>query len=247
MRDRELTKRNILILQQMEFEAEAELYRGEKTNVEEKYREFIKTLPKNIKNISPYSPDKLEKENSRRETTNLLKSDVIQIQNIANEKTDSSIYMVEPQKRPFPKRIRARKENEKQKEVANPDFKKLQIKNEKNSMKLLIKHRIRYNRWDTLVIDRYIQNDSSFNPFDDYFNKSISKYKLYNEEFEIKRKGRKNFDSLYSDYLKNRYEGVSLSDEDSDGGTFNLQVKSFSSSFKHYLKHKRIHPEITTV
>ena len=46
-----------------------------------------------------------------------------------------------------------------------------------------LKNRIRYNRANKLVIDRYIQTPFSFSPFDDDFNKIVNKYKIYKEDF----------------------------------------------------------------
>ena len=100
---------------------------------------------------------------------------------------------------------------------------------------------------NNLVIDRYIQSANSFSPFDDDFNKLINKFKVYNEDFVYNRKKTGDFDTLYEDYLKGRYNGLVVSDSEDDQYTVNTQVRSFSSSFKQFLKHKRSHPEISGV
>jgi len=46
-----------------------------------------------------------------------------------------------------------------------------------------LKNRIRFNRANQLVIDRYIQTPYSFSPFDDDFNIIVKKYKTYKEDF----------------------------------------------------------------
>jgi hypothetical protein len=58
------------------------------------------------------------------------------------------------------------------------NFEKIKSQNE-----LILKHRIRLNRCNSLVIDRYIQIPNSFSPFDDDFNKLISQHKIYSEDF----------------------------------------------------------------
>ncbi len=47
----------------------------------------------------------------------------------------------------------------------------------------VMKNRIRINRFNQIVIDRYIESASSFSPFGDSINHLINKNKLYNEDF----------------------------------------------------------------
>lgn len=112
MKEREMTKRNLLILQQLEFEEEVNKFRGtEKVNVEEKYREFIKNLPKLVKPAPIPSPikqsDKLKDVNNL--PSSILSADVNIMNNIAGEKTDSSLHVIsEPKKPKSSTRIRPR-------------------------------------------------------------------------------------------------------------------------------------------
>lgn len=60
MKEREITKKNLLIIQQLEFEAEISMMKGEKSNVEEKFRDFLKTLKQKQPILLP-SPEIKEK------------------------------------------------------------------------------------------------------------------------------------------------------------------------------------------
>ncbi len=53
----------------------------------------------------------------------------------------------------------------------------------KSSEDYTLKHRIRYDRANRLVIDRYIQKPFSLSPFDDDFNSVVNNYKIFNEDF----------------------------------------------------------------
>jgi hypothetical protein len=52
------------------------------------------------------------------------------------------------------------------------------------------------------------------------------------------------FNNLYEEYLKGKLGELIASDSENDLNTFNQQFKSFSSSYKQFLKHKRSHAEM---
>jgi len=109
---------------------------------------------------------------------------------------------------------------------------------EDNSLKL----RIRFNRANMIVVDRYIQNKKSFNPFNDSFNKEVLKLKNYDEDLVIDINKERNFVEFYNKYLKNTLDSYYLfSDSDNDSDNFQNQLKSFQSSHKQFLKQKREH------
>ncbi len=240
----------------MEFEAEANLYRCDKITVEDKFRDFIKTLPKPSKPlsfISPIKPDERErdKENEpkKHKETILNKSELIQVANIERENTNSSLTMLSDIQKKIPRPVRPQR-IQKIEKVPQGVVSQVLIKpgeEKKTPSEYVLKHRIRVNKMNNLVIDRYIQSANSFSPFDDDFNKLINKFKVYNEDFVYNRKKTGDFDTLYEDYLKGRYNGLVVSDSEDDQYTVNTQVRSFSSSFKQFLKHKRSHPEISGV
>ncbi len=229
----------------MEFEAEASLYRGEKSNVEEKYKEFLKTLPKPKTQL--YSPKRDDKENiacNKKETYPvILKNEAVE-RNISHEKTESSINVPEvPSKKPpaTTKKIKIRPiEKITLPSYINDSFEKK--KGSKKDEKIKLKYRIRMNKIGKLIIDKYVQSDNSFSPFDEDFNNSLNLFKNYNEDFEIKQKKRDDFYSLYESFLKSNIQKVILTDSEEDV-TFNSNA--FASSYKQFLKHKRNHPDLS--
>ena len=109
---------------------------------------------------------------------------------------------------------------------------------DENNLKL----RIRFNRSNMIVVDRYIQNKKSFNPFNDSFNKEVLKLKNYDEDLVIDMNKERNFVEFYNKYLKNCLDSYYLlSDSDNDLDNFQNQLKSFQSSHKQFLKQKREH------
>ena len=109
---------------------------------------------------------------------------------------------------------------------------------DENNLKL----RIRFNRSNMIVVDRYIQNKKSFNPFNDSFNKEVLKLKNYDEDLVIDINKERNFVEFYNKYLKNSLDSYYLfSDSDNDSDNFQNQLKSFQSSHKQFLKQKREH------
>lgn len=270
MKDREATKKNILLLQQLEFEAEANLYRSDKVNVEEKYRDFLKSLPKQNKLISFTSPEKpLEnnKENreKRREAATTIQGvkpeplQNLQI-NIANEATDSSLNLFpEPthqgrrihtqgtQGKRIKERLRVEGNKPSLPETV-PGQIKIEIKKPiERSSETIVKHRIRLDRNNNLIIDRYVQTPNGFSPFDDDFNKIINKHKVYSEDFVYTKKKTNDFPSLYENYLKDRYDGIVYSDSEEDQSNVSSHLKNFQSSYKQFLKHKRSHPDANVI
>ena len=109
---------------------------------------------------------------------------------------------------------------------------------DENNLKL----RIRFNRSNMIVVDRYIQNKKSFNPFNDSFNNEVLKLKNYDEDLVIDMNKERNFVEFYNKYLKNSLDSYYLfSDSDNDSDNFQNQLKSFQSSHKQFLKQKREH------
>ena len=109
---------------------------------------------------------------------------------------------------------------------------------DENNLKL----RIRFNRSNMIVVDRYIQNKKSFNPFNDSFNNEVLKLKNYDEDLVIDINKERNFVEFYNKYLKNCLDSYYLlSDSDNDLDNFQNQLKSFQSSHKQFLKQKREH------
>lgn len=95
MKEREITKKNLIMLQQIEFEGKMGLLKS----AEEKMKEFLKTYTKPLKTISISSPAKKEddyydteyKENiPKRETHLQRKSEVPSLTNVT-DKTENII------------------------------------------------------------------------------------------------------------------------------------------------------------
>jgi hypothetical protein len=90
MREREITKKNLILLQQIEFEGKLGLLKS----AEEKMKEFLKTYTKPLKTISVCSPAKKEdefyetdyKENLPKKETQLQrKSEVPSLTNVTDK------------------------------------------------------------------------------------------------------------------------------------------------------------------
>ena len=102
--------------------------------------------------------------------------------------------------------------------------------------------RIRLNRINNIVVDRYIQLENDSNPFHDSFNKIINNYKRFNNnEFEINALENKNFENLYNSYNLNKVRNLPLDESDEESTGLNNDIKQFSNSYKQFLKFKRIH------
>ena len=103
----------------------------------------------------------------------------------------------------------------------------------KNNMRI----RIRINKNGKAVIDRYIQDNKSFDPFNDSFNNLFSHYSCY-ETDESEYLNNNNFEKLYKSYNLNKLNNLNLLN-DSDDDEVNGDLKQFSNSYKQFLKSKR--------
>ncbi len=93
-----------------------------------------------------------------------------------------------------------------------------------------------------IVVDRYIQNKKSFNPFNDSFNKEILKLKNYNEDLLLDENKEKNFNDFYDKFLKKNIDNYYFfSDSESDNDNFQNQLKIFQNLHKQFLRQKREH------
>ena len=249
MKEREVTKRNVFILEQLEFEAEVNTQRSDKINVEDKFRDLLKAFPKPIKHPQLFSPDKEQRIENKE---NLPKKEISII--VGGDKTDSTMLKTNEQpKRPH---RRPRIINESicsiQRPIHQPGLMQKKeaekkTKEDQPQSEFVLKHRIRFNRANRLVIDRYIQNPSSFSAFGDEFNVLINKAKMYNEDCVMNQKKTIGFDSLYEEFNKDKFSGILNTDSEEDITSFPSQLKIFSSNFKQFLKHKRSHPEISSI
>ena len=101
--------------------------------------------------------------------------------------------------------------------------------------------RIRINRCNKITVDRYIQNDNDFNPFNDCYNDVINEYKRY-DNITCNYLDNKNFDNLFYSYNFNLAKNLNiLYDNEDDSNDINNDIKSFSNSYKQFLKLKKAH------
>ena len=101
--------------------------------------------------------------------------------------------------------------------------------------------RIRINRSNKITVDRYIQNDNDFNPFNDCYNDVINEYKRY-DNITYNYLDNKNFDNLFYSYNFNLAKNLNiLYDNEDDSNDINNDIKSFSNSYKQFLKLKKAH------
>lgn len=110
------------------------------------------------------------------------------------------------------------------------------IKTDENCLKL----RLRYNRANRIVIDRYIQNDNSMNPFDDSINKVINCYNSYGKDLTYCIDNKNYFGYYFDRYFKG-YLGDFFFFSDSDDDNFDIDIKKFQNDHKSFLKNKRTH------
>jgi hypothetical protein len=105
--------------------------------------------------------------------------------------------------------------------------------NKKNSVRM----RIRINRNNQIVIDRYIQNNNDFDPFNDSYNELFSNYRKLDMN-ELEYLTNNNFEKLYNSFKLNKLNDLNIfydsEDEDTSG-----DIKQFSNSYKQFLKAKR--------
>lgn len=100
-----------------------------------------------------------------------------------------------------------------------------------------VRMRIRINRNNKIVIDRYIQDKDVFDPFNDSYNNMFSLYKNY-EQNELEYLNNNNFEKLYKSYNLNKLNNINLLYDSEDEDT-NGDLKQFSNSYKQFLKSKR--------
>ena len=112
------------------------------------------------------------------------------------------------------------------------------VKDKNNNLRI----RIRINRCNKITVDRYIQNDNDFNPFNDSYNDVINEYKKYDNN-SYNYLDNKNFDNLFYSYNFNIAKNLNLLyDNEDDKNDINNDIKSFSNSYKQFLKSKKAHP-----
>ena len=121
----------------------------------------------------------------------------------------------------------------------------LKCKN-KNKNRLLNKKskyrfRIRLNRINKIVLDRYCELKNDFNPFHDSFNKIINNYKkFHNCDYKYNELRKNNFENLLNCYNSNVIQSLPLDESDDDSTTFNTDIEYFKNSYKQFLKLKRL-------
>jgi hypothetical protein len=230
MKEREITKKYILTLQQLEFEAEISQYKSEKQNVEEKFKEFVKTIkpPKPI--ILP-SPEKLRPSITNKE--NPKKEEIItKKQREIESFTPKVLSDNKPEIKTKPQKLKLKPPTEIKKESI-----------QKMTSKNVIKYRIRINKFKKYILDRYIQCEDSFNPFDDNFNKQFNRIQINNEDIE-KHKNL-TIELAFKNYWKKSLNGVIGSDDEEEETEFSVHqdAKHFQNMKKQFLKQKRSHTE----
>ena len=110
------------------------------------------------------------------------------------------------------------------------------IPNKKNNLRM----RIRLNRNNHIVIDRYIQNENIFNPFDDSYNDIFNNYKKY-EINEMESLDNNNFEKMYKLYNSNKMNNLNIfyDDDGEEDDTNDVDMNQFTNSYKNFLKLKR--------
>jgi len=107
-----------------------------------------------------------------------------------------------------------------------------------------LRYRLRMDQRGNIIVDRYIQSSNSFNPFDDDFNRLIVNEQANKpvQRLCLNEKSQQNdFSEHYVDYLKGVYnEYPDYSDDDEEVNEDCIELRSFSNSYRQYLKNKRI-------
>ena len=114
------------------------------------------------------------------------------------------------------------------------------INNYKKDKNNNLRVRIRINRINKITIDRYIQNNNDFNPFDDSYNDVINEYKKFDNN-QYNYLGNKNFENLFYHYNLNKAKNYNLLYDNDDDIDINNDIKYFSNSYKQFLKLKKAH------
>ena len=118
--------------------------------------------------------------------------------------------------------------------------------NEENDYKMhnknnKVKMRIRINRNNKIVIDRYLEESDDFSPFDDSYNNIFENYKNYETsglEFLNSNDNKNYFEKFYKSYNLDKLNNLNLLYESDEEDT-NGDLKQFSNSLKQFLKSKR--------
>jgi len=104
-----------------------------------------------------------------------------------------------------------------------------------------VRIRIRKNGINQIVVDRYIQDKNSFNPFDDDFNNLISNFSNYtkneSDSFDCNI-----FDKLYRDYNSNKLKYLRFVD-DNVHEDVSTNFEEFSNASNQFLQSKRNRPK----
>ena len=106
-----------------------------------------------------------------------------------------------------------------------------------NKKKNSVRMRIRINRNNQIVIDRYIQNNNDFDPFNDSYNEVFANYRKYDIN-ELEYLTNNNFEKLYNSFNLNKLNELNIFCDSEDEDT-NGDIKQFSNSYKQFLKAKR--------
>ena len=106
-----------------------------------------------------------------------------------------------------------------------------------NKKKNSVRMRIRINRNNQIVIDRYIQNNNDFDPFNDSYNEVFANYRKYDIN-ELEYLTNNNFEKLYNSFNLNKLNELNIFCDSEDEDT-NGDIKQFSNSYKQFLKSKR--------
>ena len=112
--------------------------------------------------------------------------------------------------------------------------------NNKNNVKKnkTLRMRIRINRNNQIVIDRYIQAPNDFDPFNDSFNNIFAGYKALEKNELQYLNNNNNFENLFNSYNMSKLNDLNIIC-DSDDEDANNDLKQFSNSYKQFLKLKR--------
>ena len=122
----------------------------------------------------------------------------------------------------------------------NEDDNNNYIKNKNNNLRV----RIRINRTNKITVDRYVQNENDLNPFHASYNDVINECKKYDNN-TYNYLDNKNFENLFYSYNLNKVKNFNLLyDNEDDANDINNDIKSFSNSYKQFLKLKKVHSAI---
>ena len=104
-----------------------------------------------------------------------------------------------------------------------------------------VRIRIRKNGINQIVVDRYIQDKNSFNPFDDDFNNLISNFSNFAKN-ESDSLDCNLFDKLYREYNSNKLKYLRFVD-DNVHEDVSTNFEEFSNASNQFLQSKRNRPK----